>query len=244
MPAECNRSLPPVSQRRPGALPFDGVSDALGDPMIPKSEPAPEPTPHVRPNWAPLALVAFVALVICSNVASAVWARWVNTNPEGLLLLSSRNRYLALTLAAGVSIPFYVVIGFLRIGAAFIVCHLVGRAYRDDVAGWFVKYLGLTKESISAFERGFDKAEWALIPFFAGSNIVAALSGVRQTPPVKLISLLAIGIAGRLALMWWLARTFEDQLVDFLEFLQRYQWWAVGISIALLVAVNSRNLRR
>ena len=34
--------------------------------------------------------------------------------------------------------------------------------------------------------------------------------------------------------MWWLARTFEAQLVDFLEWLQRYQWWAVGISIALV----------
>jgi hypothetical protein len=240
MNIECNRSLSPVSQRRVRALPFGAVSDVVGD----STTAEPDPTPHVRPNWAPLTLVAFVALVICSNIASAVWARWVNTNPEGLLLLSSRNRYLALTLAAGVSIPFYVVIGFLRIGAAFVVCHVVGRAYRDDVSGWFVKYLGMTKESITAFERGFDKAEWALIPFFAGSNIVAALSGVRQTPPVKLISLLAIGIAGRLALMWWLARTFEDQLVDFLEFLQRYQWWAVGISIGLVVLVNSRNLRR
>jgi hypothetical protein len=240
MNIECNRSLRSVSQRRVRALPFGAVSDVVGD----STTAEPDPTPHVRPNWAPLTLVAFVALVICSNIASAVWARWVNTNPEGLLLLSSRNRYLALTLAAGVSIPFYVVIGFLRIGAAFVVCHVVGRAYRDDVAGWFVKYLGMTKESITAFERGFDKAEWALIPFFAGSNIVAALSGVRQTPPVKLISLLAIGIAGRLALMWWLARTFEDQLVDFLEFLQRYQWWAVGISIGLVVLVNSRNLRR
>jgi hypothetical protein len=188
--------------------------------------------------------VAFVALVICSNIASAVWARWVDTNPEGLLLLSSRNRYLALTLAAGVSVPFYVVIGFVRIGAAFIACHLVGRAYRDDVMGWFTRYLGLTPESLHAFERGFDKAEWALIPFFAGSNIVAALSGVKQTPPAKMVTLLAIGIAGRLALMWWLARTFEDQLVDFLEFLQRYQWWAVGISVALVVVVNARNLRR
>jgi membrane protein DedA with SNARE-associated domain len=83
-----------------------------------------------------------------------------------------------------------------------------------------------------------------LIPFFAGSNIVAAVSGVRQTPPAKFLSLLAIGIAGRLALMWWLARTFEDQLVDFLAFLQRYQWWAVGISIALVVVVNARNMRR
>ena len=200
--------------------------------------------PHVRPAWAPLTLAAFVGLVICSNIASAVWARWVNTNPEGLLLLSSRNRYLALTLAAGVSLPFYVVIGFLRVGAAFVVCHLVGRAYRDDVMGWFTKYLGLTKESLDAFERGFDKAEWALIPFFAGSNIVAALSGVKRTPPAKLIALLAVGIAGRLTLMWWLARTFEDQLVDFLEWLQRYQWWAVGISIGLVVLVNARNLRR
>jgi len=56
--------------------------------------------------------------------------------------------------------------------------------------------------------------------------------------------LLAIGIAGRLALMWWLARTFEDQLVDFLGFLQRYQWWAVGISVGLVLLVNARNLRR
>lgn len=202
-----------------------------------------QPT-HVRPRWAPLTLAAFIALVVCSNIASAVWARWVNTNPEGLLLLSSRNRYLALTLAAGVSLGFYVVIGFIRIAAAFIVCHMIGRAYRDDALGWFTKYLGITKESLDAFNQGFDKAEWLLIPFFAGSNIVAALSGVRQTPPVKLITLLSIGIAGRLALMWWLARTFEDQLVDFLEWLQRYQWWAVGISVGLVVLINARNLRK
>jgi hypothetical protein len=63
---------------------------------IPLDEPE-----HVRPAWAPLSLVAFVALVICTNVASAVWAKWVNTNPTGLLILSSRNRYLALTLASG-----------------------------------------------------------------------------------------------------------------------------------------------
>jgi hypothetical protein len=55
--------------------------------------------------------------------------------------------------------------------------------------------------------------------------------------------LLAVGIAGRLALIWWLARTFDKQLVEILEFLQRYQWWAVGISIALLVLVNLRNFR-
>lgn len=198
---------------------------------------------HVRPAWAPLTLVAFVGLVIMTNVASGLWARWVDTNPEGLLVLSSRNRYLALTLAAGVPVSTYVVIAFLRVGAAFVVCHLIGRAYHDDAIGWFRKYLGVTHETIGTFNRGFARAEWVLIPFFAGSNIVAALSGVHRTPPVRLAVLLSIGIAGRLALIWWLARRFEAQLVDFLEWLQRYQWWAVGISIGLVLLINLRNLR-
>ena len=198
---------------------------------------------HVRPAWAPLTLVAFVGLVIMTNVASGLWARWVDTNPEGLLVLSSRNRYLALTLAAGVPVSTYVVIAFLRVGAAFVVCHMIGRAYHDDAIGWFRKYLGVTHETIGTFNRGFARAEWFLIPFFAGSNIVAALSGVHRTPPVRLAVLLSIGIAGRLALMWWLARTFEAQLVDFLEWLQRYQWWAVGISVGLVLLINLRNLR-
>lgn len=209
-----------------------------GDPL-----PPPSPTAH-RPAWAPLTLLAFAGLVVCTNIAAAVWARWIETNPEGLLVLSSRNRYLALTLAAGVSLGAYVVIAFVRISVAFAVCHLVGRAYKWEVTGWFQKYLGFTPESVRAFERGFEKAEWALIPIFAGSNLVAALSGIRQTPPVRLAVLLSIGIAGRLALMWWLARTFEEQLVDFLEWVARYQWWVVGASVALVLLVNVRNLRR
>ena len=44
--------------------------------------------------------------------------------------------------------------------------------------------------------------------------------------------------------MWWLAKTFESQLLDILEFVQRYQWWVVGLSIAAVVLINVRNLRR
>ena len=53
-----------------------------------------------------------------------------------------------------------------------------------------------------------------------------------------------MGIAGRLALMWYLAKTFEDELLDVLGFLQRYQWWALGLSVAAVVAINFRNFRR
>ena len=58
-----------------------------------------------------------------------------------------------------------------------MVCHLIGRAYADEALRWFIKYLGVTPEALDQFNQGFAKAEWVIIPFFAGSNLVAALSG-------------------------------------------------------------------
>ena len=57
--------------------------------------------PHQRPAYGPFLLVAFVGLVVCTNFANVVYANWVNTRPEQLIKLSSRNRYLIL--AVGVS---------------------------------------------------------------------------------------------------------------------------------------------
>src|SRR6266508_3202667 len=74
--------------------------------------------PHVRPWWAPLTIVAFVTLVICSNVANGVWAGWVDDHQAALLALSSRQRYLVFTAAGGIGVLPYVVIGALRIATA------------------------------------------------------------------------------------------------------------------------------
>lgn len=200
--------------------------------------------PDERPWWGPLALASFVALVICSNIATAVWAKWVIDHPAGLLALSSRQRYLALVVPAGIGVLAYAVIGFVRIAAAFVVCHLAGRAYHQDILRVFTKYLGLTPDALATYDRALDKAEFVIVPLFVGSNIVAALTGIRRTPPVRLAILLSIGIAGRLALMWWLAKVFEAPLTDVLEFLQRYQLWFIIGSIALLVGTNVVNFRR
>lgn len=199
---------------------------------------------HTRPPWAPFTLAAFVGLVVCTNIAGATWAKLLDSSPEMLLVLSSRNRYLALALGADVSPAMYWIIGSLRIGLAFVVCHLIGRAYADQALRWFVKYLGVTPEALDQFNRGFAKAEWVIIPFFAGSNLVAALSGVHRTSWRRLAALLTVGILGRLALIWWLAQVFDDQLTDFVGWLQKYSWWAVGISVVLVLLVNMRNFRR
>lgn len=200
--------------------------------------------PHRPPMWAPLTLISFVGLVVSTNIANVVWPSWAADRPAALLALSSRLRYLVLAVTAGISPFWYVVVGAARIAAAYVVCHLVGRAYRDQALTWFTRYLGVTPAALASYQDNFAKAEIGLVPFFAGSNIVAVLTGVQRTPPGRLAVLLGIGIAGRLALMWWLAKTFEDQLVDVMEFIERYQWWAIGLSVVLVLAVNARNFRR
>jgi membrane protein DedA with SNARE-associated domain len=199
---------------------------------------------HERPSWAPLTLAGFVVLVVCSNVAGATWAKLVDSSPEALLLLSSRNRYLVLALGADVPSWAYWGIGFTRIAAAFAVCHLIGRAYSTTALTWFVKYLGVTPEALEQFGRAYARAEWFIVPFFAGSNLIAALSGIHQTPPRRLAVLLSIGILARLALIWWLSQLFDDELERMVGWSQRYSWWLLGISVAVVLLVNVRNFRR
>src|SRR5690606_39766271 len=57
-----------------------------------------EPTtapPPARPRWIlPLLGTGIVGLVAATNIGNAVWARWIESNPLGLLALNSTNKYL------------------------------------------------------------------------------------------------------------------------------------------------------
>lgn len=199
--------------------------------------------PAERPTWGRYALAGFVALVAATNIAGIFWARLVEDSPTVLIALSSRNRYLALSLGADLPLISYWVIGPARIAAAFLICHAIGRAYRTTALSWFTRYLGVDQTSLDSFQRGFDRASIVIVPFFVGSNLVAALSGVRLMPLTRLVPLLAIGIVARLALIQWFAAIFDEELTAFLEWLQRYSWWAVGASVVLVLLINTRNVR-
>lgn len=199
--------------------------------------------PAERPTWGRYALAGFVALVAATNIAGIFWARLVEDSPTVLIALSSRNRYLALSLGADLPLISYWVIGPARIAAAFLICHAIGRAYRTTALSWFTRYLGVDQTSLDSFQRGFDRASIVIVPFFVGSNLVAALSGVRLMPLTRLVPLLAIGIVARLALIQWFAAIFDEELTTFLEWLQRYSWWAVGASVVLVLLINTRNVR-
>lgn len=197
-----------------------------------------------RPAWAPWSLAAFATLVTAGNIAGIFWARIVDSSPALLIALSSRNRWLALALGAELDPVAYWIIAPLRLAAAYAICHLIGRAYHATALNWFTRYLGVKPSALDSFRRGFERADWVVVPFFAGSNIVAALTGVQRMATARLVVLLSIGIVGRLALIHWLSHVFADELDAVLGWVQRYSWWLVGASVIAAVLLNTSNIRR
>jgi membrane protein DedA with SNARE-associated domain len=124
------------------------------------------------------------------------------------------------------------------------VCHFIGRAYGDQALRWFTRFLGMSTEAVDRFEQQYRTAEWVLIPIFVGSNIVFVLSGTVKTRWRRILPLLLLGIAGRLALLWWLAKQFQSQVESVTGFLQRWQVPIIIVSIVLVVASNLFNIRR
>lgn len=199
---------------------------------------------HVRPRWAPLTVVGFVALLVTARLADVYYARLVKNDPEVLLLFNARVRYLLLATGSDISFWSYAAIGAVRMTVVYAVCHMVGRAFGRDVLVWFGKYLGARPKQIQDTLQMFHRAEWAVIPFFAGSNIVAAITGVVRTPLKRLVPLLAIGIVGRLILWWWVAQVADDQVDATIRFLDRYQWPMTIASLVVTALVIGINLRR
>ena len=192
----------------------------------------------------PLLLAAFVSLLIAANVGSILTSKLVNEQPGLFIALSARNRNLFLTVPSDLGFPLWATIASLRLALSAVVCHYLGRAYGDRALRWFWRFLGMPQEQVSKFETGFAKAEWAIVPFFIGSNIVWVLSGAARTGWRRLAPLFAIGLVGRLALLWWLGRTFRDEVKSVLDLLNRYQLPLIVITLVVVVAVNVRNFRK
>lgn len=203
--------------------------------------PAPAPVPRSGPLW----VVGFVALVVCTNVAAASWAALESEHPLKLLALSSRNRYLVLTVPALSNSPLqWALVGAVRLAAAAIVCHMIGRCYGDRALRWFWRFLGMPQEQVAKFEQQIAKAEWLVVPFFVGSNIIWALTGAAKTNWKRLAPMFAVGMAVRLALIWWLAKAFESQLKGVIDWTSKYQLWIIVVSVAIVVLANVRNFRK
>ncbi|GBL20136.1 hypothetical protein EMGBS4_01960 [Acidimicrobiaceae bacterium] len=178
----------------------------------------------------------FVIGTIGSNIGPAL----VDERPRLVLLLSSRNRNLFGSVPY-IDLTSYLTIGFIRVLIAGIALYLVGRWYGTKALGWVEGNLGELPSIYKWTERAVDKAGSVMLVLMPGSNIVCLLLGHRRMAPQKFVPLLIIGILIKLALLWRGGKLFEDQIKDFLGYIERYQWWVVG---GLFVASSIQSARK
>lgn len=178
----------------------------------------------------------FVIGTIGSNIGPAL----VDERPRLVLLLSSRNRNLFGSVPY-IDLTSYLTIGFIRVLIAGIALYLVGRWYGTKALGWVEGNLGELPSIYKWTERAVDKAGSVMLVLMPGSNIVCLLLGHRRMAPQKFVPLLIIGIAIKLAVLWRGGKLFEDQIKDFLGYIERYQWWVVG---GLFVASSIQSVRK
>lgn len=236
-PRELGRSLT-------GALPVDattGGDQADGDPADAVDDIPPAPPP---PRAAWLFLAGWVGLVVAANIGTISSPSLQKSHPALLLALSSRNRHLLMAIGNDISPVTYAIVGTLRIALAAFVCYGLGRAFGPRALRWLRLATGTPKASLDKMEQSFELASWFLVPFFVGSNIICLLAGQRPLPVKRFAALLAVGIAGRLALFWVLADSLRGPLDAFVKFTSRFQWPLMAILLVWVVGSTVFRFRR
>ena len=183
-----------------------------------------------------LTTLLFVIGTIGTNIGPAL----IDEHPRLILMLSARNRNL-FGAVPYIDLMSYLLIGFTRVLIAGVALFLVGRWYGTKTLGWVEGNMGELPAIYKWTERLVDKAGSVMVVLMPGSNIVCLLVGHRRMAPRRFIPLLMLGISIKLAVLWRGGKLFENQIKDFLSYIERYQWWVVG---ALFIASALQSARK
>lgn len=178
-----------------------------------------------------LLLAPIIALSVAGTLGDWFAAAIINEHPLLQMFVNPRNRYLALASNQIDTVPFYVV-GFLRLVLTDPLFYLLGYWYGDNALRWIEKRLGEDGSMVQSFERFFAKAAYPIV-LLAPNGYICAMAGMTGMRPMVFVSLNVTGTAVRLVAIRQFAATFDAPLQEVLEFIQRYQWWIVGFSVAL-----------
>lgn len=207
----------------------------------------PAPTVGTGPSHSKPARVALLAsaaaLYITGTIGSNIAPGLIDDHPTIVLLLNSRNRNLF------ASVPYidpisYAVIGFSRLLLVGVILYYVARWFGSQAIAWTERQVGELPTLYRWFERGMDRAGWALVLLMPGSNLVCLMAGNRRMPVRRFLALMVVGLIGKLILLWAGGKIFEDQIRSALDWIDGYQWWIVGGLFALSFLQSARKMKK
>ena len=190
---------------------------------------------HVSTKTRRTMLGVALALYVTGTIGSNVAFGWLDTRPELVLALSSRNRNLL------GSVPFinplaYALIGFSRVMLVAVVLYLVGRWFGPRALGWVENQLGELPSIYRWAQSAIDRVGWVVVVLMPGSNLVCLLAGHRRMDVRRFVTAAAAGTVLKLVVLWIGGKIFEDQIRAFFDFIEGYQWWLVAAAFAFTFA--------
>ncbi len=183
-------------------------------------------------------LTPIVVLTAVGAVSDVIGPGLINERPLLQMFLNPRSRYLLLASPQIDAVPFFVV-GFLRLVSTDPLFYLLGVQYGEAALRWAETKLGDDGGFIRGAERFFARFG-SIIILLAPSGYLCLLAGAAGMRPRRFIVLNVVGTVGRLVLFRFLGKALEDQLFAVLGFIQRYQWWLIGLSFVVVSLQSGR----
>ena len=177
-----------------------------------------------------LLLTPIVALTVAGILADWFAAAIITDHPLLQMFLNPRLRYLTLASNQVDPVPFFLV-GFFRLVLTDPLYFLLGRWYGDAALLWMERHGGESGRAVRILERWFAKAAYPIVAF-APNGFICLLAGATGMRPAVFATLNIGGTIVRLIAVRALAEALERPLESLLDFIGRYQWWVVGVSVA------------
>lgn len=178
-------------------------------------------------------IAAVVMSLMAAWTGDLLFAELVDRHPLLLILLSPRNRNLALTTIQLDALSYYTV-GFFRLVFSDPFYYLLGFWYGDRAIAWTERRSRSYGPFIRDGERFFRKAAYPLV-FLAPNNIICSLAGATGITPPVFLALNISGTVTRLVVIRTLGATFESPISGVVEIIGRYRT-PILIASAVLVA--------
>jgi membrane protein DedA with SNARE-associated domain len=172
-------------------------------------------------------------MTVLGYVGLGFGPKLITEHPLLQMFLNPSNRYFLLASPQVAAVPFFAV-GFIRLLLTDPIAYVLGRQYGEAAVAWAEKTMGDEVGLIRKIERWFGKAAPIAI-LIAPNFYLCVLAGSARMRPRLFITLNVIGTIGRLLLIRLAGRVFSDQLDTLLRWIQRYQWWLIGVSLGLVV---------
>ena len=168
-----------------------------------------------------LLAVPIVALIVISNVGSAMAPGLVDRHPLQLIAMNASNRNLILVTNQLDALSYYLV-GSLRLLVADPLFFLIGYWYGDAALTWMEARTKTFGQTLRQWEGWFGKAAYPIV-FIAPNQYICLFAGAAG---MSVFGFFATNIAGtlvRLYLIRRLGETFEAPIDDVLGFIGDYR---------------------